>query len=317
MVFFFRIFFCLLLGFSTISSAQPFEKNYVPLLSKGKLPDEFVKKTADLISYDLKVTESDKQNKKFNTDLVTATNYELKELFYSGYIIINDTVSNYVKRLTSLIVEQEPSLKDKIRVYIVRSSELNASCFSNGTVFVNMGLIAKVKNEAQLAYILCHEFAHYISKHSLKSLVEYSKIDNRRSLRKKLHDKVLLKFRYSKENEIEADAFGYAIYKKLGYNYLQAESALELLKTTNLPFENVDIADTFFVNKGFPTPEKYFLSEFNTSNMLENLDDSYLTHPNIIARIEELKSVFDFKDSSSTSSNFILDEKSFLYVRDI
>ncbi|MBN8696596.1 MAG: M48 family metallopeptidase [Bacteroidetes bacterium] len=287
------------------------------MLSKGRLPDEFVKKTTDLIYNDLKNLNSDRQSKKYNEDIITATHYELKDLFFSGYIILNDTISNYLNRLTDLIIKKEPSLNGKVRIYVVRSPELNACCFSNGTVFINMGLIARVKNEAQLAYIICHEFSHYISKHSLKSLVEYSKIDRKRSLRKKLHDKVLLKLRYSKENEIEADTLGYSIYSRLGYDYRQAEYALELLKTANLPFEDLDIKDSFFIGKGFRVREEYFLSKYDTENNYENADDSYLTHPNINTRIEELKKGFSLKNKSSDTTSFFIDEESFLYIRDL
>ena len=54
------------------------------------------------------------------------------------------------------------------RVYVVRAASFNASMAPNGMVVVYSGLLLRVRDEAELASILGHEFAHFEQRHSLK-----------------------------------------------------------------------------------------------------------------------------------------------------
>lgn len=54
-----------------------------------------------------------------------------------------------------------------VRVYIVRRSGFNASMSPNGLMMVNTGLLLRVRDEAELAAVLGHEFAHFELRHSL------------------------------------------------------------------------------------------------------------------------------------------------------
>ena len=55
-----------------------------------------------------------------------------------------------------------------LRVYLIRSALFNASMFPTGMMVVNTGLMARVRNEAQLAAVLGHEVGHYYRKHSIE-----------------------------------------------------------------------------------------------------------------------------------------------------
>ena len=57
-----------------------------------------------------------------------------------------------------------------VRVYIVRNPEFNASMAPNGMLQVWTGLLLRTANEAQLAYVLGHEVAHYVRRHSLQQM---------------------------------------------------------------------------------------------------------------------------------------------------
>jgi predicted Zn-dependent protease len=56
------------------------------------------------------------------------------------------------------------------RVYIVDTPLWNASCYPNGMVVVNTGLLLQVKNEAQFAFILGHELTHYLHRHTVEEM---------------------------------------------------------------------------------------------------------------------------------------------------
>lgn len=71
--------------------------------------------------------------------------------------------------LQGLIDELFPDFIGKINIKAFKSSELNAFVMSNGSVFVNIGLLARMDNEAQLATVLAHEGIHFTQRHILKS----------------------------------------------------------------------------------------------------------------------------------------------------
>jgi beta-barrel assembly-enhancing protease len=55
-----------------------------------------------------------------------------------------------------------------IRIYIVRTPYFNASMAPNGLMMVWSGLFLRMRNEAQLAAVLGHEYTHYRGRHSLR-----------------------------------------------------------------------------------------------------------------------------------------------------
>ena len=54
-----------------------------------------------------------------------------------------------------------------LRIYVMRDAMPNAAVLPSGIMIVNTGLLARVRNEAQLAAVLGHEVGHYFRKHSL------------------------------------------------------------------------------------------------------------------------------------------------------
>ncbi len=54
-----------------------------------------------------------------------------------------------------------------VRIYVVRQAEFNAFMTPNGTMVVFSGLLLRVRDEAELAAVLGHEFAHFELRHTL------------------------------------------------------------------------------------------------------------------------------------------------------
>jgi predicted Zn-dependent protease len=57
-----------------------------------------------------------------------------------------------------------------VRVYIVEVPEFNAYAMPNGAVVVHTGLLLRMEDEAQLAFVLGHELTHFLHRHSLDQL---------------------------------------------------------------------------------------------------------------------------------------------------
>ncbi len=151
----------------------------------------------------------------------------------SGRVVKDADLNAYVQRVMCRLT---PDHCADIRVYIVRHPGFNASMAPNGMMFVWTGLLLRVENEAQLAFVLGHEVAHYLRRHSLQSWRDQrAKVDALAFIQLAaaaagvgvVADVARLMlvgsiFAFSREAEREADRVGFAMAVKAGYDPKQA-----------------------------------------------------------------------------------------------
>lgn len=144
----------------------------------------------------------------------------------SGQVYPHAPATAYLQQVTDSLY---PEFKGKIRVRIYDSTQLNAFAMPNGSIYVNLGMLARMENEAQLAALLAHEVAHFTEKHSIKqrvtaknmaalyvsgipfaSLASISSISG-----------------YSRDLEREADAKGFDRMVKSGYDPREASKLFQ------------------------------------------------------------------------------------------
>ena len=143
-----------------------------------------------------------------------------------------------------------PEFKGKIRVTLLKSPHLNAFAVPDGHLYVNIGLVARFQNEAQLATVLAHEGTHFTHRHSFlgqKSLKDNAALATLGSL---LGVPVLPQliavssmFGYSRELETEADQVGYQRLLQAGYDVREAPRVFEHLMRE---VKAEDIREPFF-----------------------------------------------------------------------
>jgi beta-barrel assembly-enhancing protease len=122
----------------------------------------------------------------------------------------------------------------ELRVYLMHDSSLNATMLPSGMMIVNTGLLARVRNEAQLAAVLGHEAGHYFRRHSLdlhrdkrrKAVMAeaatsalHSYEDNESYGAWSLINQAIMMSspRFSRDLESEADAYGLMLMARAGY----------------------------------------------------------------------------------------------------
>ncbi|MGD2074177.1 MAG: M48 family metalloprotease [Gammaproteobacteria bacterium] len=88
-----------------------------------------------------------------------------QDLRTSGKLITDPRANAYVQDVVCRLADD---MCRDMRVYLVRIPHFNASMAPNGVMQVWSGLLLRAQNEAQLAYILGHEIAHYRYQHSLQ-----------------------------------------------------------------------------------------------------------------------------------------------------
>lgn len=90
-----------------------------------------------------------------------------RALQQSPLVIQDEALNAYVKKVVCDLAGAQCA---SIRVYVVNDPEFNAFVMPNGTTVVQSGLLLRVENEAQLAFVLGHELTHYFKRHSLNRL---------------------------------------------------------------------------------------------------------------------------------------------------
>ena len=83
----------------------------------------------------------------------------------SDILYRNKALNSY---LNSVMHRVYPELADVIRVKVIRAPSLNAFALPNGSIYLHIGMLARMDNEAQLATLLGHEAVHFIHKHGVK-----------------------------------------------------------------------------------------------------------------------------------------------------
>jgi predicted Zn-dependent protease len=143
--------------------------------------------------------------------------------------ILTDYVTNLVGKLAR--VSKRPNLPYKAKV--VNSAIINAYSFAGGHIWVNRGLLENITNEADLAAVVGHEVGHVVGHHSANEVAAilqaqglWDKLkkngvlqnDVVRDLIQKLAPLLqIARMKYSRDNEFDADMFGF--YEVLRANY--------------------------------------------------------------------------------------------------
>lgn len=313
-----QIFFSILSGYTQISGLSGDKKfnDFQPLESGGVLPRDFIISLDE--SYELQKSNSDYNDKKSYVndfeEFQYASDFYMNVLLRSGDVIFGDTVTEFLNRVKNIILASNPAVRDKIRVYTLRSEEVNAFTSDGGIVIVTTGLLARLHNEAELAFVLCHEVNHYIQKHSIKFYGASERSSS--SYGYEYSSNVTSLFKYSRDLEFEADLYGVKLFLKTSYHPSAIQTAFDILAYSEFPNEFILPDPHFFNDASYELPLAYFADTLIVPTANENNDDESATHPNIkkrrIAIQKTMNATFD-----TIGYYYIVDEGWFNYIRKI
>lgn len=160
------------------------------------------------------------------------------ELRRKGLVLQDAKLDAYVRGVATRLIPPGASNAVQIRVYVARDPMVNAFALPNGTIYLNVGLLARLDNEAQLAHVLSHEIAHVVQRHSLQGN------RNRRSTIVAANVADLFLFGtsiaylpaigslagHSRESEAEADRLALEYMSRAGYPLEGAEELFKVLQ---------------------------------------------------------------------------------------
>lgn len=302
----------ILIFFIICIPGSPQETSYTGLKSKGAIPDDFTTLTTQKVEAAKEQMEGkDKAKSKF----YEVSNFGVDKLLQSGSVCFNDTISSYVDDVLEEIRSANPSIPINIRIYAVKSPVVNAFTTDQGIIFINTGLLAQLENEAQLAFVLCHEIIHYTEGHVMEGFIENTEINNKKNdyLRTKSIDKELSSTRFSRKLEKEADKEGLKLFLNTDYNPQEVDGVFDVLLYSYLPFDEIPFDSSILEVGDYQIPDKYFLTELNEIEVDEDEDDSRHTHPNIAKRRKRADEIL--LKEKQVGKNFIVSENDFYAVR--
>jgi len=145
-----------------------------------------------------------------------------KELSASSLLVGDPRLTAYI---TAVLAHLLPDRSADIRVYVVHDPEFNASMTPNGMMIVYTGLLARMRNEAQLAAVLGHECGHYLRRHTVQSWRNFKTKTGVAAFLSAvgvpgvaINQTLLLSLSsYSRALESEADAYGLELLTAGGY----------------------------------------------------------------------------------------------------
>ena len=282
----------------------------LPLIFTTSLKNQVKDQEEKILKGDDRYSEQIKK-KKF---ALSAT-YSLRQMVLNGKILFGDQLTNYVNDVAkNILLNFEFDRKNEIDFFVVKSPYVNAFTTNEGKIFVSTALIAQLETEAQLAFILSHEVAHFEKGHVLKGYLFDKKVDKNSSSRYSNENLLLKKSAYSKEKEIDADARGLEIFLKSEYNKKSISGVFDILQFSHLPIDEIKFEPSLFENKYFKIPKEYLVDTTNAIVPLENEENS--THPSAEIRALEIKKLLD-KSKSKKSSHFLLGKKRFKENRNL
>ena len=164
----------------------------------------------------------------------------------AGHVDPTNGFSSYLQTVTDSLF---PEFVGKIKVHVFRSPHLNAFALANGSIYINQGLLARIRNEAQLAALLSHEGSHFVHRHGFANQRSFKRasgfaVGARLLGIPLLGDLLALSsiYGYSRELENDADGAGFQRMQMAGYD---AQEGISLFKALQAEIKAIDAKEPF------------------------------------------------------------------------
>jgi Zn-dependent protease with chaperone function len=224
--------------------------------------------------------------------------------------LLDPVLEPYVQRVFGRITAANPQLP-AVQLVLSRNPEPNAHAMGNGTVMLNIGLLAHLENEDQLAFILCHELAHVQARHMDSGLRESLTTLHSKELKREVRRIVAEEYNigsklktlalgmslssnyHQRKYEKQADSLGYVLLRRTAFDATQAYRALQLLDKMDEPYsaERLDLARYFgcaaapYAYETAPAkPRSIFTVGAKATTILET-SDTLKSHPDCAKRM--------------------------------
>lgn len=259
-------------------------------------------------------------------------------MFDDDAVIIDSDASSYLTSLVAEILKANPQLNaSELRILFSKAWWANASSMGEGTILFNIGLFHRLENESQVAFVICHELAHYYLNHGNSSILTYVNTVYSDEFQKKLKNIQKTDYRqnqlledlarnitfrsrrHSREFEQAADSMAIELMKNTNYDLKEALSCLALLDSADRDKFNYTLQlENRFNFSAFPFKVSWIqsnsISFAGSKDENLSLKDSLKTHPDCKARIEILRNSV-LKYNKAGSRQFLVSKDQFQFFK--
>jgi Zn-dependent protease with chaperone function len=166
-----------------------------------------------------------------------------REIKTSAFVIRDPALNAYVRGVFCRTVGAAACAP--VRIYLLRTAGFNAGMYPTGMMVINSGLLLRMRDEAQLAAILGHEYTHYTHRHQIKifrdmkrkagaaawmSLLPVGGLAAAAALSVAQIGMAASIFSFSRDQEAEADAVSVPLMATAGYDPNEAWHVWEQLR---------------------------------------------------------------------------------------
>jgi predicted Zn-dependent protease len=226
----------LMWSFSIVAWSQ-YDLTYSPTIIQDTIPNNIYRSIKSKLELDKsRITTVQGQEAAYIKELYDQRASFVVQQFNEGYFIVDDEITPYLQSVLDEIYNANPSLSRETTVYAFRSEAVNAMSYGEGTIAFTLGLLSRMENEAQIAFVLCHELAHYHARHSDIKALELAQLNYNKEIKKKIKSISKSDYgkytkytqlvstlglsvtRHSREKEFEADSLALLFYLNTSYD---------------------------------------------------------------------------------------------------
>ena len=207
---------------------------------------------AQLENENLNYTYQPGLSKKQNDLLLKKHKAKIKNellLLESRDIILEGELFDNVNNVFEKLLAANSSIPQNTKLVIRRSTTFNAFTIGDDVVFVFVGLIYKLKNDAEIALVLAHEIAHNTLNHVENSMIASVLLETNDTLLQKINTiikteyktssalnkllapRLLESLEESRNHEFSADSLGLIYCEKAQFNVQQTLSMFQAMES--------------------------------------------------------------------------------------
>ena len=148
---------------------------------RKKFLDESVRKKQALLDV------SPKQYAKDYKEIYDHQFGEIEDMWKGTRTVTSPEINNYLQSIVKKIIAANPDLqKTDARIVFTRDNWPNAVSMGDGSIAINGGLFIFLNNEAELAFVICHELSHYYLDHTNKTIKKIVELCNSDDFKKEV-----------------------------------------------------------------------------------------------------------------------------------
>lgn len=218
---------------SYFSYAQTDFNNYVTIKSKGEVNQLLFQDPSKRIKREMELNDRSIKNTIDRRVFVTENVYRTQDLFNSGNCVFGDEISEHGQKIVNALLKQNDTTKNKFEVITYKHYKPFCFITYNGLICYSTGLISNLENDAQLAFVLAMEIAHF----------ENKKAED--FLRNVLFDKNTSSCMYIPNYPFDEDCDVYekavSFYKNAGFSLSELNRVYKVLNYSYLPFDEFEV----------------------------------------------------------------------------